>query len=74
MIDASPYLGLGLQLGFTMVVFSGAGYLLDVWLHTLPWFTIAGAASGMVALVAQLVRVSNSSTGQRGKKKSRNTG
>lgn len=58
-MDASPYLGLGLQLAVAMAFFTGIGYLLDRWLGTLPWLTIAGAAVGMVGVFFQIVRVSN---------------
>lgn len=59
LMEASPYLGLGLQLAVAMVFFTGAGYLLDRWLGTLPWLTVAGAAMGMVGVFYQIVRVSS---------------
>ncbi|GEM_PF-468488 len=55
---AGPYLGLGMQLAFTMLFFVGLGYLLDRWLGTLPWFLIGGAVVGMTAFFIQLFRVS----------------
>lgn len=58
--EASPYLGLGMQLAFAMVFFVGVGYLLDTWLATTPWLTIVGAALGLVAVMTHIVRVSNS--------------
>jgi hypothetical protein len=58
--DAGPYLGLGMQLAFTMVFFTIGGYFLDGWLETLPWLTIAGAVLGMTAVFIHLVRVSKS--------------
>ncbi len=54
---AGPYLGLGLQMAFTMVFFTGLGYLIDTWLESLPWGLIAGAALGMVAIFLQLFRM-----------------
>ena len=57
--EASPYLGLGMQLGFSIVVFTGGGYLLDRWLGTIPWLTVGGALIGMVAMFAQVLRISN---------------
>jgi len=56
--EAGPYLGLGAQLGFTVVFFTAMGYLIDRWLGTLPWFLLGGAALGMVAMFVQLIRVS----------------
>lgn len=55
--EASPYLGLGMQLGLTMVFFVGVGYGLDYWLGTSPWLLTAGAVVGMVALFVQIFRV-----------------
>lgn len=54
--DASPYLGLGMQLAFSMAFFTLGGYFLDRWLDTLPWLTIAGGVLGMIAVFVQLVR------------------
>lgn len=59
MSAAGPYLGLGLQLGFSIALFTGAGYGLDRLLGTLPWLTVAGGLLGMVAMFAQVIRVSN---------------
>ena len=54
---AGPYLGLGLQLALSMVLFCGAGYALDVWLGTLPWFLLAGAVLGFAAIILKLLRL-----------------
>jgi F0F1-type ATP synthase assembly protein I len=70
--DASPYLGLGMQLGLTMAFFVGVGYFLDRWLDTSPWLLTAGAVVGMVALFVQIFRVVadlNKQTTARAKKK-----
>ncbi|WP_457652739.1 AtpZ/AtpI family protein [Rhodocaloribacter sp.] len=56
--EAGPYLGLGMQLAFTMLFFVGVGYLVDRRLGTLPLFLIIGAVVGMTALFIQLFRVS----------------
>lgn len=64
MHEASPYLGLGMQLALAMVFFSIGGYLLDLRLNTLPWLTIVGGLLGMTAVFVQLIRVA----GQMGKK------
>ena len=55
--EASPYVGLGLQVAMSMVFFTGGGYLLDRWLGTLPWLTVVGAFLGMAAIGALLVRI-----------------
>ncbi|GIV60823.1 AtpZ/AtpI family protein [Rhodocaloribacter litoris] len=55
---AGPYVGLGLQLAFTMVFFTGAGYLLDRTLGTSPWLLIAGALVGIAAIFIQIFRIS----------------
>jgi F0F1-type ATP synthase assembly protein I len=39
---------LGFTLGGAVVVFTGIGWLLDKWLHTVPLFTIAAAMTGAV--------------------------
>ncbi len=57
MKDAGPYLGLGVQLAGTMVVWVLAGWLLDRWLDTTPWLTIAGGGIGMVAFFFQMMRL-----------------
>jgi ATP synthase protein I len=56
--EAGPYLGLGMQLALTMAFFTIGGYLLDGWLETTPWLTIAGALLGMVAVFVHLIRIS----------------
>lgn len=60
--EAGPYLTLGLELGFTMIAWSAIGYLLDRWLGTLPWLTLAGVLVGMVSLFIQLTRAAKRST------------
>jgi F0F1-type ATP synthase assembly protein I len=46
---------LGMRLAVAVAVFSYAGYRLDAWLSTSPWFLItlcfAGVAGGMVSVV-----------------------
>ncbi|MEX2400769.1 MAG: AtpZ/AtpI family protein [Rhodothermales bacterium] len=59
--EAGPYLTLGLELGFTMIVWSGIGYVLDIWLETLPWCTLAGVFVGMFSLFRQLLRAARKS-------------
>lgn len=61
--EAGPYLTLGLELGLTMIVWSVIGYLLDSWLDTMPWLTMAGVLVGMASLFIQLVRAAKRSHG-----------
>ncbi len=56
--ESGPYMGLGIQLAFSMVFFTAIGYFIDHWLDTLPWFLLGGAALGMVAIFTQVIRVS----------------
>lgn len=58
MHEASPYLGLGMQIALSMAFFVGGGYLLDRWLSTTPWLLVAGAVLGMIAIFVQIIRVS----------------
>ena len=67
MRGAGPYLGLGAQIGGSMVVFVGAGLLVDRWLDTSPWGVLLGAVLGMVGIVALVVRVSNDADGPGGR-------
>ena len=57
MREAGPYLGLGLQIMFSMGFFAGLGYLVDGWLGIGPWGLIAGCVLGMVAVFALLFRL-----------------
>lgn len=72
MKEAGPYLTLGLELGFTMIAWTGIGYLLDLWLGTLPWLTFAGALVGMVSLFIQLARAAKKS-GSAGRRRNSDT-
>ena len=57
MIEAGPYLTLGLQSAFAMAFFVGIGYLVDGWLGSRPWGMIVGAAVGMVGVITLLTRL-----------------
>lgn len=59
--EAGPYLTLGLELGFTMIAWSAIGYLLDRWLETLPWLTMAGVVIGIASVFIQVARASRRS-------------
>lgn len=71
--EAGPYLTLGLELGFTMIAWSGIGYLLDRWLDTLPWLTLAGVSVGVASVFLQLARASRTATGKSGSNSSTNS-
>lgn len=55
--ESSTYLGLGLQLALTVVLFAGLGYLMDRWLGTSPWLLIGGMVLGLVATFVYLLRL-----------------
>lgn len=59
MREAGPYLGLGAQIGGSMLLFVGGGALVDHWLGTSPWGVLVGAALGMVGIVALVARLAN---------------
>ncbi len=57
MQEASPLMGLGMQLAMTMVFFIAGGYFLDQWLGTTPWLLLAGAVLGIVMFFVHLFRI-----------------
>ena len=57
MIEAGPYLSLGMQIAFGMVLFVGIGYAVDQWLVSTPWGMILVAVLGMVAIFVFIIRV-----------------
>ena len=60
---AGPHLGLGLQIGASMVFFVGLGIAVDRWLGTTPWGVVVGAALGMVGVLMLVVRVAKEGAG-----------
>ena len=62
---AGPYLGLGAQIGGSMILFVGAGLLVDRWLGSTPWGVIVGAALGMVGIIALVMRIAKEEDGKR---------
>lgn len=71
---AGPYMGLGLQLAGSMLLYVIAGYFLDRWLGTEPWLLIVGAVVGMISFFVQLalvVRRLNVETAQRARETKR---
>lgn len=57
MMDAGPYLSLGMQIAFGMVLFVGIGYGVDQWLNSTPWGMIVGACVGMIGVFYLVVRM-----------------
>ena len=55
--EASPFLGLGIQIGLGMIMCMGLGVLVDRYLGTAPWGTLAGAILGIASMVARLMRI-----------------
>ena len=57
MVEAGPYLTLGLQIAFAMAFFVGLGYAVDRWLGSVPWGMIAGATLGMIAVFTLIIQM-----------------
>jgi len=65
---AGPYMGLGVQLAGSVLLYVVAGYLADRWLGTEPWLLVAGSMLGMATffvLLARTVRRLNEETARR---------
>ncbi|MGB3542613.1 AtpZ/AtpI family protein [Rubrivirga sp.] len=56
---AGQHIGLGAQIGGSMLLFVGLGIAADRWLGTEPWGVIVGAALGLVGIVTLVIRVAN---------------
>lgn len=54
---AGPYLNVGIQVGLTMAMMAGLGYLADDWLGTSPWGILLGSLFGIIAVFVVLVRL-----------------
>jgi F0F1-type ATP synthase assembly protein I len=48
--------GAGLEVAAGIGLFGGLGYLIDMWLDSLPWGTLCGALLGMAAGLYQLIK------------------
>lgn len=57
--DLRRYSGLGVDLVTNTLVGIGLGYLLDLWLGTLPWFMVSGLVLGSVAGFVSVFRAIN---------------
>lgn len=55
-IEVGPLLTLGLQLGISVAVFFGLGYLADVRFGTAPWCALAGAVIGIAGGLIKFLR------------------
>ncbi len=51
MAGAAEFLSLGLTVAVALVGLAALGYLVDRWLGTSPWFTLAGVVLGIAAAV-----------------------
>ncbi len=60
----------GFQLAFAVLLFLGAGMLVDGWLHTKPIFTLVGVVvglgAGMYAFIVRVIAESPKRPGSRG--------
>jgi F0F1-type ATP synthase assembly protein I len=56
--DNAAYLGLGIQIAASLVVFVLGGLWIDNHFGTLPLFVLIGVALGMTAMIVLLVRAS----------------
>ena len=56
--DSSPfdYVSLGFEIVAPLVLFMFAGYALDGWIDTRPWFLLAGALLGIAVGMYNLFR------------------
>lgn len=53
----APYLALGLEIAVGIALPIGVGYLVDGWLETFPWLTLAGCVIGIVNVFALIIRM-----------------
>jgi F0F1-type ATP synthase assembly protein I len=56
MLEAGPYLSLGIQVAISMVFFVLLGYFADQWLGTEPWLLLLGIVLSLVATAVTLYR------------------
>jgi len=54
--DVAPYLGLGIQLAATVVIFALIGHWLDRLLNTSPWLLLIGALLGATGGLYSFIR------------------
>lgn len=55
------YAGIGMHFAVTLLVFTFAGYRLDLWLGSSPWLLLLGVglgfAGGMISMVSRVKKV-----------------
>ena len=75
MIEAGPYLSLGIEVAISMVFFVLLGYFADGWLGTSPWLLVGGIGLSLVATgvtlyraVGEMDRASAAEKARRGKR------
>ncbi len=56
MLEAGPYLSLGVEVAISMVFFVLLGYFADTWLGTSPWLLVVGIGLSVVATGVTLYR------------------
>ncbi|MEM1043408.1 MAG: AtpZ/AtpI family protein [Bacteroidota bacterium] len=56
MTEAAPYLGLGIEILISMLLFVLLGYFADAWLGTSPWLLLVGIVLSAVATGATLYK------------------
>jgi F0F1-type ATP synthase assembly protein I len=67
--------GIGVALVALVVLFMGAGYGMDRWLHTMPWLMVTGVFVGFGLGLAYMVRIASAGpSGRRVRKKRRDDG
>ena len=44
--EGYSYVALGFTFAFAILLFGAAGWVVDGWLHTRPWFALVGAGIG----------------------------
>lgn len=55
--DIAPYLDLGWRLAGTAAFPPILGYVLDMWLQTIPWILLVGCVFGLSGVFLQLKRL-----------------
>ena len=74
MTEAGPYLTLGMQIAFGMMLFVGIGYVVDQWLESTPWGMILGAVLGMVAVFTLVIRMAREADAKQKAKRQKSEG
>jgi F0F1-type ATP synthase assembly protein I len=62
---------MGFMLVALVVLFMGAGYGMDRWLHTRPWLMVAGVFVGFGAGLAYMVLIASADSSDRRSRKKR---